>query len=363
MKSCKIWNNYASSNVIHQITGKTRAILKVTAGESVSGIEEYLVKQRTTVFVCPIDLVCQLVVTFQSLWSLSSRSLFSLIIVGIPLRSYFDVDTYQVVRRVLSGLIPFSKRFSLSASLRPAPDFYGPFWIIVTLIFSIAFSGSIYESIVWKNASSLSTFNFGRVTISAAILFVYWCLIPIILTSLAWLKRRNVSSEAQGIDRGSEFTFGSLFSNLLAIYGYSMVSYIPVAMLLCVPVSLIQWILIGTASLVSLCVLASATWVIFKQKTKQLAIGLLVLIVIAHIAMTASLFAVFFHQPPLEPQPKPAPAVQPADTGALDRPTLQESVGGGGADIRKDAPPKEAPIKPPENNPGNKAGKNKPNAG
>lgn len=40
-------------------------------------------------------------------------------------------------------------------------------------------------------------------------------------------------------------------------------------MLLCVPVSPMQWILTGTASLVSLCVLTSATWSILKQKTKQ----------------------------------------------------------------------------------------------
>ncbi|KAL5965807.1 Protein YIPF1 [Taenia solium] len=276
-------------------------------------------------------------------------------------RSYFDVDTHQVIQRVLSGLIPFSKRFSLLASLRPVPDFYGPFWIIVTLIFSIAFSGSIYEYIMLEDASALSTFNFGRVTISAAILFVYWCLTPIVLTSLAWFRRQNPPSDAQGIGKGPEFTFGSLFSYLLAIYGYSMVSFIPVAMLLCVPVSFIQWILIGAASLVSLCVLASATWSILKQKTKQLAIGLLVLIIIAHIAMTVSLFVVFFHQPPLEP--KPVPAVQPAGTSNLNNPTLKESNGGGGAGSQKDTPPKEIQIEPLGKNPDKKAEKDNPNAG
>nr|CDS18490.1 Yip1 domain [Echinococcus granulosus] len=275
-------------------------------------------------------------------------------------KSYFDVDTYQVVQRVISGLIPFSKRFSLSASLRPAPDLYGPFWIIITLVFSIAFSGSIYEYIISKNASVLSTFNFGRVTISAAVLFVYWCLMPIVVTSLVWFRRRKAFSDAQGIDKGPEFTFGSLFSELLAIYGYSMVSFIPVAMLLCVPVSLIQWILIGVASLVSLCVLGSATWPIFKQKTKQLAIGLLVLIIVAHIAMTVSLSVVFFHQPPLEPQPKPAPAVQPADAGVPNKLGPQESVQGGGAGNQKDTQPKETPIKPVEDNPNKKVEKDNP---
>ncbi|VDK41027.1 unnamed protein product [Taenia asiatica] len=232
-------------------------------------------------------------------------------------------DSPQVIQRVLSGLIPFSKRFSLLASLRPVPDFYGPFWTIVTLIFSIAFSGSIYEYIMSEDASALSTFNFGRVTISAAILFVYWCLIPIILTSLAWFRRRNPPSDAQGIDKGPEFTFGSLFSYLLAIYGYSMVSFIPVA----------------------------------------LAIGLLVLIIIAHIAMTVSLFVVFFHQPPLEPQSKPVPAVQPAGTNNLNNPTLKEANRGGEAGSQKDTPPKETQVEPLEKNPDKKAEKDNPNAG
>ncbi|VDM33435.1 unnamed protein product [Hydatigera taeniaeformis] len=224
----------------------------------------------------------------------------------------------QVVQRMFGGLIPFSKRFSLSVSLRPAPDLYGPFWIIVTLVFSIAFSGSIYEYMISKNASALSTFNFGRATISAAILFVYWCLVPIILTSLTWFRGRNAYSDAQGTGKVPEFSFGSLFSVLLAIYGYSMVSFIPVAA----------------------------------------AIGLLVLIVIAHIAMTASLFVVFFHQPPLEP--KPDLGVQASDANALNNPTLQETIRAGVAGDQKDASPKEAPIKPAKDIAEKKAEKDNP---
>lgn len=83
-------------------------------------------------------------------------------------------------------------------------------------------------------------------------------------------------------------------------------------MLLCIPASYLQWTLIGVACFISLIVLSSATWSTFKQRRKQvildffinpnlallyvpylyffqLAVGLLVLIVAAHVVMTISL--------------------------------------------------------------------------
>ncbi|VDL61912.1 unnamed protein product [Hymenolepis diminuta] len=218
-------------------------------------------------------------------------------------RTYFDVDTYQVVQRVLSGLIPFSKRFSLVASLKPAPDLYGPFWITVTIIFSVAFSGSIYEYIQTKDAAALSTFNFGRVTVSTVLLFLYWCLLPAILTSAVYFRRRKLAPGIEVIQDEPELNFGSLFTELLAIYGYSMISFVPAAMLLCIPASYFQYTLIGVACVISLIVLCTATWSTFKQRRKKLAVGLLLLIIVAHLIMTISLSVVFFHQPahPTEP--------------------------------------------------------------
>lgn len=212
-------------------------------------------------------------------------------------RTYFDVDTHQVVQRVLSGLIPFSKRFSLAASLKPTPDLYGPFWITVTIIFSVAFSGSIHEYIQSKDATALSTFNFGRVTISTTLLFLYWCLLPAILTSVVYFRRRNIVPDIEVVQDEPKLKFGSLFTELLAIYGYSMVSFVPAAMLLCIPGSYLQYALIGVACVTSLIVLCTTTWSTFKQRRKKLAFGLLVLIIVAHLIMTVSLSVVFFHQP------------------------------------------------------------------
>ncbi|BHF77365.1 Yip1 member 1 [Sparganum proliferum] len=80
-------------------------------------------------------------------------------------KSYFDVDTNQVLKRLCSSVWPFSKECSLYNSLQPTPDLYGPFWITVTLIFSVAFAGSIREYILLRDKSTLSTFNFMRVPV------------------------------------------------------------------------------------------------------------------------------------------------------------------------------------------------------
>nr|CDS26542.1 Yip1 domain [Hymenolepis microstoma] len=228
-------------------------------------------------------------------------------------RTYFDVDTYQVVQRVFSGLIPFSKRFSLAASLKPTPDLYGPFWITVTIIFSVAFSGSIHEYIQSKDAAALSTFNFGRVTISTTLLFLYWCLLPAILTSIVYFKRRNLVPDIEVVQDEPKLKLGSLFTELLAIYGYSMVSFVPAAMLLCIPGSYLQYTLIGVACVISLIVLCTTTWSTFKKRRKKLAFGLLILIIVAHLIMTVSLSVVFFHQPVRQAESVQSPQQSAAD--------------------------------------------------
>lgn len=81
-----------------------------------------------------------------------------------------------------------------------------------------------------ENHDLLSILHFVNiVTISAALLFIYWCLLPAILTSAVWFRRRHVSSDIEGSTDEDDFEFSSLFTELLAIYGYSMVAFIPAA--------------------------------------------------------------------------------------------------------------------------------------
>ena len=56
-------------------------------------------------------------------------------------REYFDVTTELVVARVMNAFNPFSGTFfDIGGGI---PELYGPFWILNTLIFTIALSVNI----------------------------------------------------------------------------------------------------------------------------------------------------------------------------------------------------------------------------
>ncbi|KAM7536510.1 hypothetical protein Aperf_G00000081640 [Anoplocephala perfoliata] len=139
--------------------------------------------------------------------------------------------------------------------------------------------------------------------------------------------RRNVSSDIEVAANESDFKFGSLFTELLAIYGYSMVAFVPAVILLCIPASYMQWTLIVAACIISLIVLTSATWSTFKQRRNQLALGLLVLIVIAHVIMAISLSLIFFHQP--MPATQAVPPFQFPQQPAAEKPQNNDPSGQG----------------------------------
>ena len=60
-------------------------------------------------------------------------------------QQFFDVDTADVKNRVLYSMVPMPGKSFLQYQVRPRPDLYGPFWVCVTLVFSIAISGNVAE--------------------------------------------------------------------------------------------------------------------------------------------------------------------------------------------------------------------------
>ena len=55
------------------------------------------------------------------------------------------MDTADVKNRVLYSMVPMPGKSFLQHQVRPRPDLYGPFWVCVTLVFSIAISGNVAE--------------------------------------------------------------------------------------------------------------------------------------------------------------------------------------------------------------------------
>lgn len=62
-------------------------------------------------------------------------------------QKYFNVNTSDVMSRILGSVIPSFGQSTMLNRIRPNPDLYGPFWISTTLIFTIAIAGNIVSFI------------------------------------------------------------------------------------------------------------------------------------------------------------------------------------------------------------------------
>lgn len=150
-------------------------------------------------------------------------------------QQFFDVDTYMVLDRIASSMIP--KRAAsnyLRTTIGANPDLYGPIWIVITLIFSIAISGNL-ANYLQQPGDSVQTkwrYNFHLVSYAATAILLYSCFLPSVLWGFfKWsLKPVDPNFETDV----SSYT-PSLLS-LLCIYGYSLAIYIPVSVLWMIPV-------------------------------------------------------------------------------------------------------------------------------
>jgi protein YIPF1/2 len=128
---------------------------------------------------------------------------------------YFDVDTKQVLQRCYSTLLPTSSSY-LSTHLTPAPDLYGPFWTLTTLIFTLFLSSSLASSIsvyLSDPGTAEYDYDFRLLSIAVSIVYAYGLGFPVLL----WLALRYV-----GIGEWSVI-------EAIAVWGYGQFVWIPVS--------------------------------------------------------------------------------------------------------------------------------------
>ena len=92
---------------------------------------------------------------------------------------YFDVDTVDVIARMMSALNPTSNFNNLISG---NPDLYGPFWVPTTVIFVLFATSTVAESIA-KIASNDTNYQIDITMLSfaAGTVYTYITLLPTIL--------------------------------------------------------------------------------------------------------------------------------------------------------------------------------------
>jgi hypothetical protein len=148
--------------------------------------------------------------------------------------SFFEIDTDEILRR-LKACVTYSQTKFFEEDLNGAgPDFYGPFWATTTLIFALAACGN-FGSYLSSDSGSTWTYNFAKLSVASFVLYGYMVLLPV----LVWMFSKYAMKESMSL------------SKLACLYGYSLVPFIPAALLCIIPSSFLRWLFIGGAYAVS----------------------------------------------------------------------------------------------------------------
>ncbi|XP_030852730.1 protein YIPF1 [Strongylocentrotus purpuratus] len=196
-------------------------------------------------------------------------------------QQFFDVDTSQVGRRLLGSFIPHPTKSFLDSHIRPSPDLYGPLWVCITLVFTIAISGDMADYIANMHSSSYVWHaHFSNVTIAAVVIFAYAWIIPSCLYGFLH-HRGNLG--------------GYTFLELVCLYGYSLTIYIPISMLWMIDVNWLRWVLVLIGLVLSSAVLLLALWPSVKNDEKKFAAVALFLVFAFHAGLAIGFKMYFFH--------------------------------------------------------------------
>ncbi|KAF5888613.1 Protein YIPF1, partial [Clarias magur] len=132
-------------------------------------------------------------------------------------QTLFDVDTYQVIDRIISSVLPWRGKNFVRLHIRNNPDLYGPFWICATLVFAIGVSGNMSSFLVHHGQPRYKYVpEFRKVTMAATAIYSYAWLVPLALWGFLSWRSRKISS-----------MLSYSFLEIVCVYGYSLSVYIP----------------------------------------------------------------------------------------------------------------------------------------
>jgi len=206
-------------------------------------------------------------------------------------QKYFNVDTNDVVQRIKRSMIPHGADNYLLSHIRPNPDLYGPFWVCVTLVFSIAISGNLANYLQTANSGKYHwRYDFHLVSYAATCIFLYAWLLPLIL----WGALQWTSSSEDTNDELIEAPSAPGLLELLCLYGYSLAIYVPITFLWTIQLEWLRWILVAVAALLSGGVLLRSLLPVITGKQKTIYIAV---ILGMHLLLAAGFKLYFFHEP------------------------------------------------------------------
>ncbi|KAH8681024.1 YIPF1 protein [Xylariales sp. PMI_506] len=187
---------------------------------------------------------------------------------------FFDVDTSSVLARCWAALYP---RANFLDVLEGNPDLYGPFWIATTVVFILFLGGTISQYLAMSGDGPF-LYDFKLLSGAAGLIYGYTLVIPILLF-------------------GALRYFGSESANLLecwALYGYSNLIWIPVALISWSPIQILNYVFVGIGFGLSVAFLLRNLWPVLSATDRQTSKVLLILVVALHLGLAIAIKVLFF---------------------------------------------------------------------
>lgn len=197
---------------------------------------------------------------------------------------FFDVDTSAVMSRCWAAIFP---RANFLDVLEGNPDLYGPFWIATTVIL-ILFLGGTISQYLSSTGKTPFLYDFKLLSGAAGLIYGYTLFIPVGL----FLALRY---------------FGSESANILecwALYGYSNLIWIPVALISSSPISILNWVFVAVGFAMSVLFLVRNLYPVLSATDRQVSKILLVVVVALHAGLAIAIKILFFaHGSPVASKP------------------------------------------------------------
>jgi len=232
-------------------------------------------------------------------------------------RRFSNIDTKEFLLRLANTFVPVKSFYSLTQT---NPDLYGLIWITTSLVFAVAAASNFasYLTHAINNDTKSWTYDFAKLTIGAATIYIYALVVPFLVwvACKLWLELEPT------------------VVHHYCIFGYSFSAFIPASIVMVVPIELARWAIMILACCLVIAFLLRSYIPICMPKIKQGAV-ILVAIVILTILL-ALVLQIYFFEYSLEPintnsnnsdlssdeqsstetdqTPTPSPSVEPSPT-------------------------------------------------
>ncbi|KAI1293349.1 hypothetical protein EDD11_008436 [Mortierella claussenii] len=187
---------------------------------------------------------------------------------------FFDVDTAQVMERCMASVIPKDNFLDVMGG---SPDLYGPFWIPTTVIFVLFVTSSIIDSINAYLSSTPYAYDIRQLTFAFGTIYTYAFLVP----ALIWGSTKYFGCQPDLLE-------------MLALYGYGLTIWIPVAVLSILPWNLLRWALVLAGAGTSGVFLVRNMYPVLSRAEAQTSKIILILVVVLHAVLALILKYRFF---------------------------------------------------------------------